>query len=506
LIIKNYLLEITEKLPSPNYPPLMAKKLNNSELRALGFAEPAVIKEAGKLGKKLVQTRAMEKADLLAAYRQLLARPADFAEHPQWGKVAQLVLQHQAPLAQQAQTVTEFALRPVPLPYPVFGAEGIERAAIEQMEVALRLPVAEAGALMPDAHVGYGLPIGGVLATSHHAVIPYAVGVDIACRMCLSVFAVAADQLKARPAQFKRWLVENTVFGLDQGFAKPLDHEVFEQPEWGATPLLRRLRAKAVAQVGTSGTGNHFVEWGQLDLTQPPAELGLPPGEYLALLSHSGSRGLGAAVAKHYSKLAMQLTRLPRSAQHLAWLDLGTQEGQEYWLSMNLAGQYAAANHQQIHYRLAKALGEKPALMVENHHNFAWQATLPGGTPVIVHRKGATPAGPGDLGIIPGSMTQPGFLVRGKGHAAGLHSASHGAGRQLSRAAAKQSLTRSALQQALADKGVHLLGGDLDEAPQAYKNIHQVMAHQTELVEVLAKFSPKIVRMAEPDKRGRRED
>lgn len=166
---------------------------------------------------------------------------------------------------------------------------------------------------------------------------------------------------------------------------------------------------------------------------------------------------------------------------------------------MNLAGDYASANHHQIHERIASALGEKPLFQVENHHNFAWKEKLSNGEEVIVHRKGATPAGAGVLGIIPGSMTDPGFVVRGKGNETSINSASHGAGRLMSRTAAKNSITGKMVRQALQKNGVDLLGGGLDEAPMAYKDIRKVMEHQDELVEVLGVFSPKIVRMCGDD-------
>jgi tRNA-splicing ligase RtcB len=155
---------------------------------------------------------------------------------------------------------------------------------------------------------------------------------------------------------------------------------------------------------------------------------------------------------------------------------------------------------------MAKALGVKPVAMVENHHNFAWKETLPDGTPVIVHRKGATPAGKGVLGIIPGSSGQPGFVVSGKGNPASLQSASHGAGRLMSRSKAMSTLDKKEVKAFLAEKDVTMIGGDLDEAPMVYKDIHGVIAAQQDLVKVLAKFTPRIVRMADPDRRrGSRE-
>lgn len=228
-------------------------------------------------------------------------------------------------------------------------------------------------------------------------------------------------------------------------------------------------------------------------------EWGLSAGKYLALLSHSGSRGLGAEIARHYTRVAKQVCLLPSEAANLAWLDLSSEAGQEYWLAMNLAGDYASANHHHIHERIAMELGENALLCVENHHNFAWKEKLSDGTEVIVHRKGATPAGEGVLGIIPGSMTAPGFIVKGKGNCASLHSASHGAGRLMSRSAAKQNITRKMVRQALVKHEVDLLGGGLDEAPMAYKDILKVMYHQDDLVEVVGTFVPKIVRMCGDD-------
>jgi len=274
-----------------------------------------------------------------------------------------------------------------------------------------------------------------------------------------------------------------------------------------ATSLLRALKSKAYSQVGTSGTGNHFVEWGVLQILEPVPEVGLEPGRYVALLSHSGSRGFGANIANHYSQLAMQTQKLPKEAQHLAWLDMNTEIGQEYWLAMNLAGEYASANHQHIHSRITKALNIEPVLKIENHHNFAWLEKLSDGTEVMVHRKGATPAALGEIGIIPGSSVQPGFIVRGKGEAKALHSASHGAGRQMSRNAAFKALTASQVRNELAKYGVKMIGGDIDEAPMVYKDIFEVMQAQTDLVEIIASFHPRIIRMADPDRRkGARED
>jgi tRNA-splicing ligase RtcB (3'-phosphate/5'-hydroxy nucleic acid ligase) len=382
--------------------------------------------------------------------------------------------------------------------YTIYGAEGIEAGAIRQMEIAMKLPVTVAGSLMPDAHQGYGLPIGGVLATKN-AVIPYGVGVDIGCRMCMSIFEIPASVIQDKKEDLKKMLINNTMFGRAT-FKKPKDHEVIESPLFKEIKLLEGLKDRAYQQLGSSGGGNHFVEFGITEILSDKNEFDLPAGQYLALLSHSGSRGFGATIAGHYTKLAMELCKLPQEAKHLAWLDLDTAEGQEYWLAMNLAGDYASACHHQIHERMAIGLRTNPVAMIENHHNFAWKEKDAKGNEVIVHRKGATPAGKGVLGIIPGSMSAPGFIVRGKGDPASINSASHGAGRAMSRTQAKNILDPKLMAQILSKAGVELIGSGLDEAPMAYKDIRAVMESQKELVEVVGSFMPKIVRMCGDEK------
>jgi tRNA-splicing ligase RtcB len=381
-------------------------------------------------------------------------------------------------------------------PYKVWG-EGLEPDALNQMANACKLPVAAAGALMPDAHVGYGLPIGGVLAT-RNAVIPYAVGVDIACRMKMSVLDLPLDALDTQAARLTSAIDRETRFGVGGSFKQKRAHDVMDA-DWRVTPVTTGLKDRAWAQLGTSGSGNHFVEFGKLTVMKDAA--GLPPGEYVALLSHSGSRGAGAAIAAHYSKLAKKLhPELPGELANLAWLDLDTEAGQEYWAAMELMGRYAAANHALIHRHIARHLGADVRLDLENHHNFAWRERhrLPGGSveDVIVHRKGATPAGAGVLGIIPGSMGTPGYVVRGRGSDASLHSAAHGAGRRMSRTAAKKQFRWEDAVAFLRERNVTLISAGLDEVPMAYKNIDEVMAAQQDLVEPLARFDPRLVKMA----------
>jgi tRNA-splicing ligase RtcB len=421
--------------------------------------------------------------------RRLAEAPEAFLTHDRYRDLAQALIDTRA-------AGRRYRPRDVDAPYRIWG-EGLEPDAVRQMTNACRLPVAAAGALMPDAHVGYGLPIGGVLAT-HDAVIPYAVGVDIACRMKMTVLDLPLETLAGGQDRLTKVIERETRFGVGGTFKTRRQHAVMDA-DWRVTPLTTQLKDRAWAQLGTSGSGNHFVEFGRLTVLDDA--VGLPRGEYLALLSHSGSRGTGAQIAQHYSRLAKQAhPELPQELSHLAWLDLSSEAGQEYWAAMELMGRYAAANHALIHAHVARALGVEVRLDLENHHNFAWRErhVLPDGTEadVIVHRKGATPAGAGVLGIIPGSMGAPGYVVRGRGSAAALSSAAHGAGRRMSRTRAKQLFTWPMAQALLRERGVTLISAGLDEVPMAYKDIDEVMAAQRDLVEPLARFDPRLVKMA----------
>ncbi len=218
--------------------------------------------------------------------------------------------------------------------------------------------------------------------------------------------------------------------------------------------------------------------------------------------AETGSRGTGASVCDHYSRVAMEKRLgLEGELRHLAWLSLDEAEGQEYWAAMELMGRYAAANHACIHHHVARHLGAQAIAGVENHHNFAWKETHDPGDgrgerELIVHRTGATPAGKGVLGVIPGSMATPGFVVRGRGGAHSLDSASHGAGRIMSRRKAKEKFRWSAIRGTLKERGITLISAGIDENPFVYKDIRHVMAQQQDLVETIARFDPKLVKMA----------
>jgi tRNA-splicing ligase RtcB len=419
---------------------------------------------------------------------QILDTPQAFIADEVWGKLAE----HFCPQS-ETKVFSVYELREKALAFKMYGGKHIETIAKQQMELAMRLPVSLAGALMADAHAGYGLPIGGVLAVKN-AVIPYAVGVDIGCRMTLSVFDETSAFLSRYTYQIKQALKENTHFGMEGGIPFAQEHEVLECSEFQTDAFLKTLHGKAMRQLGSSGGGNHFVELGELELFEENG-FDLPAGRYAALLSHSGSRGLGTEIARRYSDIAREQCRLPREARHFAWLDMNSDAGQAYWMSMNLAGDYAKACHERIHINMTKALGLKILKTIGNHHNFAWRETLDGGREAIVHRKGATPAHIGEPGIIPGSMTTPGYLVQGCGVPESLCSASHGAGRTMSRQKARENFTQSALKKMLSGAGVQLIGGSVEEAPLAYKDIDRVMDSQNDLVNIQGKFMPRIVRM-----------
>lgn len=392
------------------------------------------------------------------------------------------------------QDMPKQTLRQHPQPLTIVGPNLIDPSAVVQIRTALRLPPAIRGALMPDAHHGYALPVGGVVAYDR-AVAPYQVGVDIGCRMHLSIFAgITPADAQHEQAHLLDTLVRCTVFGVGVPAKqdRERDHVILSDPRWLATPLLRELHEVAKLQIGTSGGGNHFAEivvgeW--LDTGNP----------FVGLLTHSGSRGVGAKIAKHYADLAERETAvvaqgIPRT---YGWFSTESEAGQAYLMSMQLAGDYARANHEVIHRRVVQALGVTVACVVENHHNFAW--TQPDGS--VIHRKGATPAAAGELGIIPGSMATASYIVEGLGCADTLASASHGAGRRFSRAEATRQITREAAEIAVREAGVLVRGLTVDESPLAYKDIEEVIAAQVVagMIRPVARMKPLVVIMSGSD-------
>ena len=455
--------------------------MNRKQLRKLGVPE-FCINTAVTAVQQAATADSIRGRVLRDRLQEVLDNPAMFVGDSPFSPLAQELLSYDIPLEPRE-----------PVDYQTWGTE-IDEGAHEQMRNACAVPSAVGAALMPDAHIGYGLPIGGVLALDN-AVIPYAVGVDIACRMKMTVIDMPVATLDKRFEQYRDSLMRGTRFGVGCAHEKPQDHAVMDQ-DWTVSRVTRMNKDKARKQLGTSGSGNHFAEFGKLTLTERADDLGLEAGEYVALLSHSGSRGTGASVCDTYSNIAR--SKLPRQFAtefgRLGWLDMDSHEGREYWAAMNLMGDYASANHDVLHRLVLKLLGARVVAQVENHHNFAWLENH-AGRDVVVHRKGATPAGEGVLGVIPGSMADPAFVVRGKGNAASLHSAAHGAGRRMSRRKAKEKYKFNAVRRDLEKKGIRVLAAGADEVPGVYKDIHEVMAAQSDLVEIVARFDPRIVRM-----------
>jgi tRNA-splicing ligase RtcB len=252
--------------------------MNTKQLNFLGVPSGEPIKHAHDFIQQYIAA-GNDGARLGDEIFQIVADPAAFFEDPLRAALARALFR--PAFTPRAELAT----------WRQWGTD-LEADAVRQMANACALPVAVAGALMPDAHPGYGLPIGGVLATEN-AVIPYAVGVDIACRMKLTVYDRKANVIAGQRDRFANIIESETRFGIGCTFKDRRDHDVMDY-DWSVSPVTQRFRDKAWTQLGTSGSGNHFVEFGAFMVTSD--ELGLPHGEYLALLSHSGSRGTGAQV------------------------------------------------------------------------------------------------------------------------------------------------------------------------------------------------------------------
>lgn len=362
----------------------------------------------------------------------------------------------------------------------------IESGARDQLENAARHPdVGPHVAVMPDCHVGFGVTIGCVFPTID-AILPTAVGVDIACGMCAVPTGRTFDRVTMDARFWQEWA--GKVRGsIPTGFGT---HR--KQQRWSGFDI--RLRAKqlqaligekAEIQLGTLGGGNHFLE-AQVD-----------EDDQVWLMVHSGSRHTGLRIADFYTERSKEITarrglKVPREL----WpLPLDDQVGQDYLHDMEWATRFALESRYRMLEGMLEAFGMDPAeaggraAFINIHHNFA-RIEEHFGQRLVVHRKGATSAQEGEIGIIPGSMGAPSFIVRGKGSAESFASCSHGAGRVMGRKQAKRTLDEAALREALAGTFTRPSRGFIDEAPQVYKDVTQVIARQADLVDVVHTLKP----------------
>ena len=373
---------------------------------------------------------------------------------------------------------------------PIYAwAEDIESGALQQAVHLSNLPmVSKHIALMPDVHQGYGMPIGGVLAADN-AVIPNAVGVDIGCGMIAcrtSLDTIPTDQLKALLGQIRQC--------VPVGFGHHKDPRAFELPQVG--PVTAREATAATRQIGTLGGGNHFIEIQRETLGEGATRIWL--------MIHSGSRNVGLQVAKQYNDVAIALNArwrasVPKEWQ-LAFLPLDSEEAHAYLAEMQVCVDFARQNRawmmiavQECLRTIVPDVGFEESLDVP--HNYA-RLEHHFGRNVVIHRKGATAARAGQLGIIPGSQGTASYIVRGLGHHDAFESCSHGAGRRMGRREAERTLDLAAEVKRMDDLGIlHAVRGKggLDEAPGAYKDIDTVMAQQADLVSIETRLTPMAV-------------
>ncbi len=371
-------------------------------------------------------------------------------------------------------------------------SEDIEEGALKQAINLSNLPFAfKHIAIMPDCHQGYGMPIGGVLA-AQRVVIPYAVGFDIGCGMC----AVKSGMKDLSIKQLKK-IMGGIRKAVPVGNGKGGSHREKQDEKLmpgsameidNATVICKEYNS-ALKQIGTLGGGNHFIE------IQKDQE------GYIWVMIHSGSRNIGYKVAKHYNDVAKELNKkwhvsVPRE-HDLAFLPLDSAEGQMYLKEMNYCLEFAQKSREAMINAVTRVMWENISLLtfeepINIHHNYAVMENH-FGTNVMIHRKGATRARNGEIGIIPGSQGTKSYIVKGRGNVESFMSCSHGAGRKMSRTKARETLSLEGEVKLLESQGiVHSIRGksDLDEAAGSYKDINVVMMNQKDLVEVLVTLQP----------------
>ncbi|HEX2723722.1 MAG TPA: RtcB family protein [Gemmatimonadaceae bacterium] len=387
----------------------------------------------------------------------------------------------------------------------VFGQHD-EKTIAQLRHVATRAAYA---ALMADGHLGYMMPIGGVAAYRNQVSVP-GVGYDIACgNAAIKTDRFITDYTRRELELLADEIAGSISFGVgrsNNADDAPVDHELFDSPAWTLLPAEAKrdqLRKKARAQLGTVGSGNHYV-----DLFADREDGRIWVGV------HFGSRGLGHTIASGFLALAANVKWGERAKESEAILDLDTPVGQDYWALMTLAGDYAYAGREWVARKVVDIIGARELELVHNHHNYSWVEEH-FGEKLIVVRKGATPAFPGQKGFIGGSMGDDAVIVQGSHgdpeQENALYSTVHGAGRVMSRTQARGKtkgwgprarivspglISQEMMDEWIGQRGVILRGGGLDEAPQAYRRLPEVLASQGGTVELLHTLSPIIVVMA----------
>ena len=368
--------------------------------------------------------------------------------------------------------------------YPIkIWSDDIEDLALEQATIlADVMPMAGHLALMPDVHPGMGMPIGGVLPLEN-AVSPYCVGVDIGCGVLAvktSLHEIDVDTL-GRIFKRIREVVPVGKRGRRKG-ANRVEWQGFDN----APPFksVRQELKSAKKQLGTLGGGNHFIE--------------VQKGNdgHIWWMIHSGSRNIGFRIANYYHKLAIAEGTVPQGHERLAYFSCDSELGREYLEAMNFCLDFAYHNRKAMSMDVQQAFAQHTDFEILEeiniHHNYAIPYTLENGAEVMLHRKGATEARSDTIGIIPGSQGSPSFIVRGKGNPESYQSCSHGAGRKMSRTMARKVLDVNQCVKTMQSLGLKCNASrfPLDEAKEAYKDIHKVMADQSDLVEVLVELVP----------------
>ena len=387
----------------------------------------------------------------------------------------------------------------------VFGTHD-EKTIAQLEQVATRAAYA---ALMADGHMGYIMPIGGVAAYRNQVSVP-GVGYDIACGNAAIMTDRFIDEYPTKDLELIADEIQRTIsFGMgrsNRADDAPVDHPLFTSDAWSLLPddaRTHELKSKARSQLGTVGSGNHYV-----DVFADRADGRIWVGV------HFGSRGLGHTIASGFLALAANAKWGERVKESEAILELDSPIGQDYWSLMNLAGEYAYAGREWVARKVVEILGANELELVHNHHNFSWVEEH-FGEKLIVVRKGATPAFPGQKGFVGGSMGDDAVIVQGALdnplQKDALFSTVHGAGRVMSRTQARGKtkgwgsrarivspglVSQEMLDAWLEERGVILRGGGLDEAPQAYRRLPSVLAAQGETIEVLHTLRPVIVVMA----------